>query len=420
VPVLLRYRQLSRALDPAVRSVVTALVAFCAWAVASAFVFPLLFRGLGIINPRYGVGDVAVTFATEGASTPLGWGLGNLGQAAYLILSLVAFLYVILSGRDSDRSVRSVISLRIMIIVVAAIALAQSIAVWNGWSFPYSFFDSNPAYSHGYENEVGGVPRVNSVFTEASYAGGFLAAAALALGAFKLRGGKASAFIILLSVVGLLLTTATTGYATIFIGGTLLFLYFARVSLQKKLPAKVLWRSTLAVLLIAGTVVALLYADAPLREAALEMTVNKAASLSFVGRISVDVYSLELLARTFGLGTGLGSNRPSSFLAYLLSNVGVIGFALFGLFIARLLKPLLAGSRLPGGGTFAMVTWMLVGLLIAESAGIPDLNWPPLWAVLIVAATMLVRPRDPFCTPLVPSQRSAPAPGSSPALPVGA
>jgi hypothetical protein len=32
---------------------------------------------------------------------------------------------------------------------------------------------------------------------------------------------------------------------------------------------------------------------------------------------------------------------------------------------------------------------MLAGLLIAQSIALPDLSWPPLWAVLILATGMI-------------------------------
>jgi hypothetical protein len=38
---------------------------------------------------------------------------------------------------------------------------------------------------------------------------------------------------------------------------------------------------------------------------------------------------------------------------------------------------------------------MLSGILIAQAIALPDLSWPPLWAVLILATSMLASQSDP-------------------------
>lgn len=396
LPVLLRYR----GIEPASK-VVGPLVGFCMWGVASSFVLPVLFGGIAVIDPHSGVGDIVGAFATHGETSPLHWSFGNLGQAAYLVLNLVAVLYVVGSRRDRREGGISSRTLRASITVVSLIALLQSVAAWSGWSFPYSFFNNNPGYSQGYEAVFEDVRRVNSTFTEASSAGGFLAAGALGLVAAQVYGGQTGLFVIFLAVIGLLLTTSTTGYATFLLGGTLLLFYLARAGSQKMLPRNVVRRCLYATVLVVGGVVTLLVVDPSLREAAIEMTFNKGDSLSLIGRVSADFYSIELLKGTYGLGTGLGSNRPSGLWAYLLSNVGLVGTVLFLIFIARLFAQLLGSSHSRRAGPVVLVTWMLAGLLIAQGIALPDLSWPPLWAALIVAVGLLA-PRTGLATEGVP------------------
>ncbi|HTT23535.1 MAG TPA: hypothetical protein VMG82_31700 [Candidatus Sulfotelmatobacter sp.] len=390
LPVLLKYPLLKRGLEPSVSRIVGSFVGFWKWALVSAFVFPVVFKGLQVINPRAVDGDVAAAFALGGESSPLHWSFENLGQAAYLTLNLVAVLYVIGSRRSSGRTADIFGTLRGTIIVVSLIALLQGVVAWEGWSFPLLFFHSNAAYSTGYDEAIEGLRRVNSTFSEASYAGGFLAAAALGLLAARLRGGRVSPFVIALAVIGLILTTATTGYAAFVVGGILLFLYFARDSLRRRMTRQLFRKCLYSVLLVAGAAAVLLAADVPLRQAAMESTLGKVDTVSFFARVSVDVYSMKLLVSTYGLGAGLGSNRPSSLGAYLLSNVGVVGSVLFVLFVFRLIVQLSKRARLAGGSSFAMVMWMLAGILVAQSVALPDLSWPPLWGILISAVSLLV------------------------------
>jgi len=393
LPALLRYRRLGRRSVPAMGKIVGPLIGFWKWAVVSAFVFPVIFKGIGVINPRSLVGDVAADFALYGETAPLHWSLGNFGQVVYLTLSLIAVLYVVLGcGGDTERGERSLVALRVAIIVVSVVAAVQGVASWRGWNFPYLFFNSNPAYSQAFAAVFEGVPRVSSTFTEASSAGGFLAAGALGLLAKRLQGGRANVLVILLAVVGLILTTATTGYATFLLGGALLFFYYARGGFQRRLPQGVLRRCVIGLFLAGAVIGVVLTADPPLRDAALEMTLNKADSVSFFARTAADLYSVKLLVRTYGLGVGLGSNRPSSLGAYLLGNVGIVGTLLFGLCFGRLFVRLLLASRQQCGAPFAMLAWMLVGLLVAQGIALPDLSWPPLWAVLIAAVSLLAPP----------------------------
>ena len=388
IPFLLTRRREEACLDPTVHKLHSSLIRFWIWATISAFLFPVIFRGVRVIDPRLGVEDVLAAMALEGEATPLHWSLGNLGQAIYLTLSVLALLYV-LKCADHGNSRQALKALRAAIFIVAVIALLQSVAAWRGWDFPYDFFNNNPAYAQNYAASFEDIRRVNSTFTEASYAGGFLAAGALALFAARLSSGLGNMVMIFLVIVSLIMTTATTGYAAFLIGGILLFLYLRRGSARKKFSGHIVWKSMLAVLLVAGIVVALMVAIPPLKQAALEMTVNKVDTVSFGARAALDAYTIKLLFDTYGAGVGLGSNRPSTLGAYLIGNIGVIGTILFVLYISRLFSRLVTLSRRPGAGSYVMVTWMLAGILIAQSIALPDLSWPPLWAVLILATGMV-------------------------------
>ena len=64
--------------------------------------------------------------------------------------------------------------------IVAVIALLQSLAAWRGWDFPYDFFDNNPAYAQNYDasfEDIGGQCDIHRSFLCRR----FLAAGALGL-----------------------------------------------------------------------------------------------------------------------------------------------------------------------------------------------------------------------------------------------
>jgi hypothetical protein len=403
LPQLSRLSRIRRALEPATNKLLTALLRFWKWAVLSAFLFPMLFRGTKVIDPRNAIEDVAAALSVESETRTLHWGLENLGQAVYLTLCVIALLYVILSIHDKMQSPRSLTALRTSVFLVSGIAVFQSLAVWRGWPFPYDFFNSNPAYAQNFAAMFENLARVNATFTEASYAGGFMAAGALGFLATRLYGGTIRLSTMLLALLALVLTTATTGYAAFFMGGILLFLYLLRSGLRKKSTRRIIKRSLLAFVAITAIVVILLATIPVLRQAAIESTFNKADTVSAAARLSLDAYSIKLMYDTFGLGAGLGSNRPSSLGADLLGNIGIIGAVLFAIFIFRVFAGLLPASRRPNGTSFALVAWMLAGILIAQGLALPDLSWPPLWGILIAATTLLIAP------PTLPLTQESPA-----------
>ena len=394
LPRLSRLRHLRQTFEPATQKFITALLSFWGWAVLSAFLFPLVFSGTQVIDPRNAIQDVAAALGVESETRTLHWGLENLGQATYLTLCIIALLYVVLSARDKLQRPRCLWALRASVSVVSVIAIFQSLAVWRGWPFPYDFFNSNPAYAQNYSAMFENLARVNATFTEASYAGGFMAAAALGLLAMRLYGAPVSLIKISLALLALVLTTATTGYAAFALGGVLLFIHLLRSGLRKQSTRRIIKNSLIAMLAI-GLVVALLLVTIPmLRQAALESTFNKADTISAAARFSLDAYSIKLMLDTYGFGAGLGSNRPSSLGADLLGNIGIVGTLLFGIFLFRLFRQLLPASRRPDGTSFALVAWMLAGILIAEGLALPDLSWPPLWGILIAATALLVAQPD--------------------------
>ena len=127
------------------------------------------------------------------------------------------------------------------------------------------------------------------------------------------------------------------------------------------------------------------------------------------GRLS-DAFAIRIFFNTYGLGAGLGSNRPSSLVTYLLSNVGLVGCVLFGLFIARMLAALRDACRTERTTELRFVLWMIIGWLVAMVLSVPDLSFAPFWAILATAvsavsarslAASMVPGRAPVATPRI-------------------
>jgi hypothetical protein len=106
------------------------------------------------------------------------------------------------------------------------------------------------------------------------------------------------------------------------------------------------------------------------------MVLEKQHSGSFAQRTGADMMALDIAIDTGGIGIGLGSHKPNNLVATLLSNTGIAGSLLFGIFVFELLRP----RR--GTCTYRHVRpfrWMVLGLLCVHVISNPNLNPIILW-----------------------------------------
>jgi hypothetical protein len=188
-------------------------------------------------------------------------------------------------------------------------------------------------------------------------------------------------------VLVLLETASTTGYIALTVMLCVLLVYFnplAKRELREQPSFLKGWTVvTVSVLCITGAAILLIPS---LSQAVFAMTVEKSEAMSFVSRVVADLGSLTILKNTYGLGVGLGSNRPSSLVTTLLSTVGIVGTMLFAIVLYRIVK-VFPGRSAPSA--LQMSFWSLIGLFVAQSVGIPDINRPVLWALFVVVVAQL-------------------------------
>ncbi len=375
------------------RKYVVPLLLFWAWACASAFILPHIFSGMPVYEPRGGIDE------QYEALTPLRWSFSNLAQVLYLTLNLCTLLYAlqVVRTRKQVNSLLKTLGVAVGIAVVAG--GVQRLAIFQGWSFPYELLNNNPGYSQGFEQSIGeGIQRINSTFTEASFAGSFLGAIAIGLVAAFLRGRRSLGWLVaaLAAFLVLLDTTAMNGYVAFAVVLGCLFFYFSPFRGPKSTRwflAKGWLVLVVPLLGVAGAVVVLFPS---FTSAAFTVTTEKSDTLSFLHRLYSDLTALDIFLNTWGLGVGLGSNRPSSMLMAFLSTVGIVGTILFAIFIFRIVRAF-PGKSAPG--TMHWTFWSLIALLVAQIVAVPDINRPVLWTLIVVVVVQLD----------IPFRRPAPA-----------
>lgn len=368
------------------RAVSVLLLAFLAWSFASSLLMPLVFAGVPVYAPRE-MEDIDMVL---GNLVPLRWTLSNLAQGIYLALNVAAVLFALHVVKTTDQAGKLTKALRWAVFTVVSAGVLQQLAFLAGWSYPYSVFNNNPNNPfdfHALDQQVNGFLRISSTLQGPVYAGSFVAAVASGLLASYLRGRRGARRLLALAAVFavLLVTASTTGYLAVAVMLCLLAIYYSpfggRESRAQPSFAKGWTVVTLTTLCIVGSAIV----SAPsLSQAVVAMTVEKSEGISFGSRVAADLDAFAIFESTYGLGTGLGSSRHSSLVMTLLCTVGVVGTTLFVMVVYRIVK-LFPGRRAPS--MLQMSFWSLMGLLVAQSMAVPEVNRPVLWALLLVVVT---------------------------------
>lgn len=339
-------------------------IAFAIISVTSAIVLPFMFRGFLVFDPRVSVDD---NFLSPAVLHPQ---FTNIAQSVFLILNV---LVVIASTRLSYSIDYAHKAFRWSSYFVILMILLQFSFFWLGLPFPDKILNNNPGYA--LVNISTDTLRPNGTFTEPSMAGAVLAALT-AVYLWEYFAGKATILKAGIAVIACLLVASTSSLMAVLIVFVILVIshpvirlpWFIRVDRVKRLSALFISAAILGLLMIIPT----------FRSILLAQTIEKGASNSALVRFGADAFAFNLLMKTHGLGVGLGSNRPSSLVAALLSQVGILGFLLFICAAWTTLSHLLKEHRWIGMAG--------LGLLLSMALGLPDLSFPFMWVLLAIAA----------------------------------
>lgn len=387
-------------MTPMTASAIRPLLLFVVWAFLSAFIMPflLLSNSIYVYPPEAGL--------TAQSLTPLAYNRTNLTQCLYLLFLVGVALAICQDVSNPKRLHKCIIMFIISGILVAVWGIYQIIAYYNGWPQFEHWFYNNISFTQGYNRQVlpGGYKRFLSFLGEPSMCAHFMAAyTGLALGLilFKFNcWSKCLRITILLIGLGALMaTTSSTAFLTLgfwFLSLTAYTVYRKQVLKQYLIVVSVI---AVAFGFILGSIHYTLKGDPGLLSKLLRyLTIEKILTPSGQERLQADLHSLDLLLESGGLGVGWGSNRPSSFATYILSNVGIVGFALFVWFSIKCQQIVKRISSLVPGSWIAIlarslalgIVWILTVAIIA----VPDiifLYWWILIGLLLSISNMSLR-----------------------------
>ena len=315
---------------PRVGSWVIALSIYC---IATGIFFPRLFQSMTLVSP---IGTTA--YEMSWSPVPLGPSSGNMTQSIYITGSLAVYMTTVVFLRKKIRFRVLMHAFIIYAICNIMFASLDLVTFWTNSGYLLDFIHNGNYTLHLDETEVG-FKRISGSFTEAAaFAGATLGALGFTLRLW--RGGIYPVLTLALSVIEvalLLLSTSTTAYV-----GLVIVLAAAYAQALAALLGRARSSNDLLFVVFAPlSVMALVMyvaLDRSMWSAGVDMlqaiVFDKSSSTSAAERAGLNVQAFVNVVDTFGLGAGTGSVRASSFPVALLANLGLLGTALYGAFLA--------------------------------------------------------------------------------------
>lgn len=307
------------------RQNIRVLAIFVLFCVLSAFVLPVLFRGVPVDAARAGV-DLSYF-----EQSPLHWSFSNAGQAGYIVLDFLMLLRLVQVSIMPGRMDRLVNAFSWSGMFVVAVGSYQMLCHWSGLPFPAWLFNSNKAWSELPNQLIGsGFSRVTATFVEPSQAASFLAAWAVFEVSLAVGGARHDGRHWLFAAVGcvaLVATTSTTGYVTAAVMWIVMMWDCIRTALRHGI---IKIKPTLAAIALGGIASFALLISQSANQLLNAVILNKGESASALHRTATFSRAIQVCMDSWGLGVGLGSNRAMSSFFYVLSNLGIPGIILVG------------------------------------------------------------------------------------------
>lgn len=305
------------------------------YAAMSAFIFPRLFTGQTTI--------FVASHQTRGVfETPLEPVSGNISQTGYLILGGLVFLAIAIAYQNEGRLAdirRGYFAWAGINSLLGVVDIVGKLSGFGDLLFPIR------TATYGLLTDIGQGDfwRITGGQSEASAFGAIsLACLAFTFTYWKKTESWLAFFLSIILLVLLIFSTSSTAYV-----GLVIISIPLAFSILRSFLADRLTYSQLLVVIVAGSMLAALMLLViarpdfflPFQRLLNDMVFNKLSSNSGELRMYWNYKSLQSFLDTGGLGVGMGSSRASSWPIAVLSQLGLIGAAMFAVLLAILVLP---------------------------------------------------------------------------------
>jgi hypothetical protein len=371
-------------------TIINFLTKFIIYMLIISLIGPIIFNNMLVYSPKYSIDDNAVY-----GPFPLHFSLINIILPFNIILFYLTFISI-LSIKYYDKDFKFIInSFHFTIVLVLFFSFYQLFQSFI--KLPDIFYFINNTITRKYHlltvNLVNfNIFRIAATYYEPSNLAPFLISIfSFFLSAFILYRKYLS--MLILSIVIILLSTSTTNYLSFFIMIFIVLIFTKVIFIKIK---KNILKNFILLLLIVIMVISIIISLIGLNNIILildEFLFNKSSSNSFLYRMSADIYSFMIFIKSYGLGVGIGSTRPSSLLPYLLSTVGIIGTILFFLFIVYFL---IFSYKNLKNTPYYHYFFLVPGVLITQLVAYPDITNPTLWQMIYITSIIIKKVKDRY------------------------
>lgn len=345
------------------------LLLLTVYAVMTAFFLPRLLEGETetMIVLRSSVGRSIIDLVPLSSST------NNITQSVYALGGLFCFAFTFAYLRRGGSSSDLVNAMLIVGGLNLVFAVLDVVTYYSGTAYLFDFIrTANYALLTG--SEKAGFKRISGTFPEASAFAGYtivLFAFTASLWLDRVRP-MVTGLLSGLLLVTLLLSTSST--ALVSLAAVVAFLLARSVPASAGVAPRGRPAFLVSILVLAPLLCLLAIVAAPglvqdIGAFLDEMLFSKLDSQSGRERFMWNAVAFQVFQDTWGLGAGLGSARASSYALVLLSNVGIVGTAMFMLFVGSLLLLRCGGGRYDTAVTRAAKAGLVAGLCEAMISG---------------------------------------------------
>lgn len=361
---------------------------FVIFSFVSAFTLPSLFSGMRVYTPKGGIDEQYLAPQVLVPSS------SNIGQAFFLLFNWILVLFFI---GVKNKSILKVTEKYYFIgaLIVCFFSAYQLISILTGIYYPKDIILNTKNFSIFGSDSFGFLPRINSTFVEPSFYAMFMASFLTWAYIHLLKEEKKEKFfgrlfIFLLALLCLIISTSATGFAAM----AIFFILHTSITIFGKENRKVKFKVIGLVSAVFASLIILYFAVPGVDIILNSVVFDKGDSDSSLHRFAADEYAFKVLSESNYIGVGLGSNRPSSFFTFLISNIGILGFSLALLaMIFILFYAMRANFRGKASREDLLACeasgWALMVMIIAKFIAGPDLNFPPMWILLFYFITTI-------------------------------
>ncbi len=303
------------------------------WIVSSSVLMPRLFDG------ATNVFSLSRALDYDGGTTPLHATSGNLSQAVYAVGGFLVACGMSVFARRPGGSKAILSGLVCITSLDLGFAVLDVVTSATHTGFILDLIHT-ASYAFLTDDELGGLKRLSGSFSEASAFATFsltMLGVNFALFVQKIRPRFTGAASLMLTAF-VALSTSSAGYAGLAVFYGLFFLYaFVVGAILRRRRVVAIAVGTIGAGILAVAFV-FLFVPAIVKIATAVITeslLTKGTSDSGIERGSWNTQALQVFHDTDWLGAGIGSTRASNYALVLLSNLGAIGFLLFGFLLLR-------------------------------------------------------------------------------------